>query len=105
MINVTTGSETFSQRMQVRLAYVTGIIDTSNVTKLERSIYRITREKILPSNINFPEEEMAKLRKRDPLRYDTNKTALFIVYPLSSNDSLISKRIVKMCEAYGAKLI
>lgn len=89
----------------MQLAYITGVIDTCNIIKLERSIYRITRDKSLPSNIAFPESAMEELRRRNPQKYDTNKTALFIVFPVSSSESLLSRRLVTLCTAFGAKLI
>ena len=69
-VNITTGDEVRSaETSRIQLAYVTGIVDTHLVQKLERSIFRMTRGKAILSNKNFPKEEMEQLRRRNPERF------------------------------------
>lgn len=104
-MNITTGHENVDPSRAIQIAFICGVIDTHVIGKFERAVFRITRGKAILNDENFPTELMEDLKFKNPTKFQNDKSAVFIVFPLSGHNNIIGSKLVNICRAFDMNII
>lgn len=104
-MNITTGHEMVDNSRMIQIAFICGVIDTHLLTRFERAVFRITRGKAILNNQNFPTELMNDLKFKNPDKFANDKSAVFIVFPLSGQSNIIGSKLINICRAFEMNII
>lgn len=89
----------------VRLAYVSGILKTSEAESLMRAVYRVSRGKLVLSLMSLSQDMMRGLEDPQNPESKENISVFLLVMSTASKDGVLSKRLYSIFETVHAKLL
>jgi V-type ATPase 116kDa subunit family len=75
------------------------------MTKFERMVFRITKGKAILNNENFSKYLMDQLRAKNPVKFSTDKSAVFIVFPISGESNYLGSKLINICQTFEVNIV
>lgn len=88
----------------LKLGYIAGVLKTADVEHYMRSLYRITRGKIILDQVSFDDEMMAALVDKTDDESKNNLTAFLVITTFNEKEGNLQKRLSAISTSFQVKL-